>query len=166
MHVFWWIQTFSYKRMGNWWDSHVTEHSQRLVLSLQQDLLEMIFWHKHIPKCICTRTPWNSSFLVWIWLSKLSVMFSKKNLPHIPCCFCQSTHSRQEHSVLKTISPLKRLRHLALLFSGNRATFNQCFEKFFPRFLQIMSGWSREGSACHENLGWDGSCHLRPPRNP
>lgn len=137
-------KTSSYKRMGDWWDSHVTEHSQRPALSLQQDLLETIFWDKHNLKCICcTRTSWNSFYSVWIWLSKLSVTFSKKNLPHVPC-FCQSTHRVDRTIVhLRPFHPSRqRLRHLVFLFCGNRVTFNQSREKFLPRFLQIMSGWS------------------------
>lgn len=72
---------------------------------------------------------------VWIWLSKPSVMFSKKNLPHIPCCFCQST--RRVDMIIVCLRPFhpprKWFRHLAFLFSGKRATFNQSFEKFsFP----------------------------------
>lgn len=55
----------------------------------------------------------------------------------------KQTQGRQENNVLKTISPLKGVtRHLVFLFIGDRATFNQSFEKFLPRFLQIMSGWS------------------------
>lgn len=127
----WWIQTFSCKRTGDWWGSRVTEHSPRPVPSLQRDLLEMVFWHKHIPKCICcTRTPWNSFYSVWIWLSKLSVMLSKKNLPHMPCRSCQSTHRADRKIVcLRPFHPSRWwLRHLVFVFSGNRSTFSQTFE--------------------------------------
>lgn len=55
----------------------------------------------------------------------------------------EHTQGRQDNSALKTISPLKAATQaLVFLFCGNRVTFNQSREKFLPRFLQIMSGWS------------------------
>lgn len=61
-----------------------------------------------------------------------------------------SEHSQDRKIVcLRPFHPSRWwLRHLVFVFSGNRSTFSQTFEKFLPRFLQMMSGWGflfREG---------------------